>query len=107
MESPVSVYEAHGLPTPSDVQNILRSLVNDTFAVAFKSPSSLLSEKEFSLTQVISVVAESVVVSNIGSERMRSILAEFANIECCLSDGGMESLAVGAIGAFHIDVETH
>ncbi|CAM9790238.1 unnamed protein product, partial [Laminaria digitata] len=103
------VHEACGLPTSSDVGKILHSSLNDTFAVAFRSLSSLLSERGFSLAQVISVLAERVVASDkIGPERMKSILVESAHIEWSLSDGGTESLGIGAaIGAFHIDVETY
>lgn len=103
------VHEACGLPTPSDVGKVLHSSLNDTFAVAFRSLSSLRSEKGFSLAQVISVLVERVVASDkIGPERMKSILVEFANIEWSLSDGGTESLRIGvAIGAFHVDMEPY
>lgn len=91
------VPEACGLPTPSENGNFLHSLLNGTVAVAFRSLSCCLSEKGFALAQVISVLAGKVVAPDkIEPERMKKILVEFANIEWSLSDGGKESLGIGA-----------
>ncbi|CAM9144735.1 unnamed protein product, partial [Hapterophycus canaliculatus] len=91
------VEPACGLPTPSENGNFLHSLLNGTVAVAFRSLSSCLSENGFALAQVISVLAEKVVAPDkIEPERMKKILVEFANIEWSLSDGGKESLGIGA-----------
>lgn len=64
VESVGRAHEACGLPTLSDVGKILHSSLNETFAVAFRSLSSLLSEKGLSLAQVMSVLAERVVASD-------------------------------------------
>lgn len=92
------VYKSCGLPPPSDVKIIFDSLLYERFSVAYETLSRLVSEKQYSLVQVIELLVESIVVCDdniMGGDRMGTILAELANIECCLSEGGTEFLAIG------------
>lgn len=102
----LQVYQSCGVPAPSEVANILHSLLNDRFAVAFEKLSLLLSERELSLARVVTALTESIVASDdICADRVRTIIREFANIErALLSEGGADKICIGAtVGAFHVN----
>ncbi|CAN0173155.1 unnamed protein product, partial [Scytosiphon promiscuus] len=95
------VEPACGLPIPSDNNGIFfQSFLNGTFAVNFRWLSSRLSGKGFALAQVMSALAEKVVAPDkkieIYQENRPEGAFPFANIERSLSDGGKESLRIGA-----------
>lgn len=100
-----SVYQSCGLPSPSQTGGMLDVLLNQSFSAAFETLVSFVSAKQFSLVQIIPSLVERVISSDdrtIGADRVGEVLSKLADVEHCLSDGGSEGIAIGAlVGAFH------
>ncbi len=97
-----SVYDSCGLPSPSQMDALLRTLLTGEFSASHESLSFLVNDTQYSLVQIISLLADKMIVGN-HSNRLGRILSALAAVERCLLQGGSESIAIGAvIGAFHL-----
>lgn len=103
------VYELCGLPSPSQVALLFDSLLTERFSVAHELLADLVHEQQYSLAQVLAPLADKIMAcdntdecEDVRSERAGGVISALADVELCLSQGGSESLAVGAVvGAFH------
>lgn len=94
------LYQTCGLPSPSEISTIFDSLLNQSFAVGYQSLSYFVSDRQLSAFQIIPPLVENIVFCNdgtIGAVRAGEILTVLADIELCLSEGGEERIALGAI----------
>lgn len=100
------VYQSLGLASPSEIDTIFDGLLNLSFADAHASLSFFVHNKQFSLSQLISPLAEKVIGCGetvMCAEKVGGILSLLAGVERCLSQGGSELIAIGAtVGAFHL-----
>lgn len=100
-----SVYASCGLPSPSQIDAIFWTLLNQRFSVAHESLSILVHDRQFSLAQILLPLVDKIVASSHTSvcpARVGRILSVLADAEHCLLQGGSESIAIGAVvGAFH------
>lgn len=99
------VYHSCGLASPSEIDTIFDALLRERFSVAVESLTFFVYEKQFSLSQIITLVERVIECSDtsIGVDRVGGILKKLAGVERCLNRGGAEALAIGAVvGAFHL-----
>lgn len=100
-----AVYRSCGLPSPAQTSGILDVLLNRSFSSGFETLMSFVSAKQFSLAQIIPPLVEHIISDNdrdIGTNRVGEVLSMLADVERCLSEGGSEGIAIGAlVGAFH------
>jgi len=100
-----SVYESCGLPSPSQVDTLLESLLSQRFRVAHDSLSVLVHDQQFSLAQILVPLVEKIIDGSHGPicpRKVGCILPRLAEVERCILLGGSECVAIGAvISAFH------
>lgn len=101
------VYQSCGLPSPSEISTIFDALMNRGFSAGHRSLSYFATNGQLSASQIIPPLVDAIVgcgEGTIGASKMGQILTTLAEVECCLSEGGEESIALGAIvSAFHLN----
>ncbi|CAM9692985.1 unnamed protein product [Pylaiella littoralis] len=100
------VYQSCGLPSPTEISTIFDALLTQSFSAAHQSLSYLVTIRQLSASQNIPPLVEKIVGCSggtIGTEKMGQIISILADVEHCVSEGGGESIALGAIvSAFHL-----
>lgn len=104
------VYQSCGLPSPSEISTIFDALLNQGFSAGHHSLSYFVTNRQLSVSQIIPPLVEKIVgcsEGTIGTEKMGQIITVLAEVERCLSEGGGESIALGAVvSAFHLQKKT-
>ena len=98
------LYRLAGSPLPSDIDDAFLVLLEKSFKDSFESITSLVSDKGYAVTDIVSDLTSRVQDRFAGdSDRLCVILDEFSNIEYNLAGGGSQKLAVGhLVSAFHL-----
>ena len=101
-----AVYATCGLPSPSQTSEIFDVLLNQSFSVGYTTLTSFVDLCQFSLLQMIPPLVESIISCSdemMSVDRVGKVLSTLADVERCLSNGGSEGVAMGAmVGAFHL-----
>lgn len=102
-----AVYDSCSVPSPSKLDSIFDSLLNQSFASGYETLRSCVAEKRFSLVQILGPLVRRFVSRDPlklgGADRVGKALSALADVEISLSDGGSHEIAMGAIvGAFHV-----
>ncbi|CAM9194605.1 unnamed protein product [Ectocarpus sp. 8 AP-2014] len=100
-----AVYSTCGLPSPSQTSEIFDVLLNQSFSTGYTTLMFFVELHQFSLLQMIPPLVESIIScsgTEMGVDRVGEVLSTLADVEHCLSTGGSEGIAMGAmVGAFH------
>lgn len=101
------VYDSCGVPSPSQLDSMFKSLLDNSFASAYETLRSCVAEKQFSLVEMLRPLVRRIVSGDLlelgGADRVGKVLSALADVETSLSDGGSQEIAMGAItGAFHV-----
>lgn len=102
-----AVYDSCGLPSPFEIGVLLEALLDQSLPHGYDTLHSFVSHKQLAVVQIISPLVEHMVANNscvMTAERTGNVLLKLAGVERCLSEGGSECIAIGAVvGAFHIE----
>lgn len=99
-----NVYLCTGNPSPGDIENVLKSLLNDSFEDAFVSTWIMQKVKGFALSDILSEIQMLVTkLEDLPDSALCFLLKHLADIEYNLSQEGSEKLQTGAfVGTFQI-----
>ena len=97
------LYRLAGSPLPSDIDEAFNVLLEKSFKDSFESITSLVTEKGYAVTDIVSDLTTRVIERFGSDSRLCVVLDEFSNIEYNLAGGGSQKLAVGhLVSAFHL-----
>ncbi|XP_018561198.1 replication factor C subunit 5 [Anoplophora glabripennis] len=97
-----NVYNCVGHPLRSDIENIVKWLLNENIATTYKNTKELKILKGLALTDIITEVHKFVMRIELPFEIMAGLLHKMAEIEHRLSFGASENIQLTAlISAFH------
>jgi len=98
-----NVYLTAGAAIPAVIQNLLRSLLNDSFDDAYKLLSNTITEFGYALCDIITELSLLIARKELPDAAMAYLMDKLSNIEHRLSHGVSEKLQIGAlVGAFII-----
>lgn len=102
------IYRLTGSPLPGDIDTVFSALVEKSFQDSFERITTLVNDKGYAVTDVVSdLVSRVVKYFAADPDRLSFLLDEFSNIEYNLSAGGSQRLAVGhRVSAFHMRLLT-
>ncbi|GAA6029938.1 hypothetical protein JCM8097_009178 [Rhodosporidiobolus ruineniae] len=92
-----AVYQCTGNPEPSDIDEIMRSMMNDSFEGAYQRISSLKSEKGLALQDIIQGIYDYAATVDFVPQTRVYFLDQLAQVEHRLSTGGSEKLQLTAL----------
>jgi len=96
-----TVFQCTGAPDPVDVQKVMDSLLNATFAEAFAAVQTLQQEKGLSLVDILQSLHGIVLRMKLPPTALAFLLPRLADVERALTQGASEKLQLGAtVGAF-------
>lgn len=96
------LYRLAGSPLPSDIDEVFLVLLEKSFKDSFESITSLVKDKGYAVTDIVSDLTTRV-VDRFAGDRLCVVLDELSNIEYNLAGGGSQRLAVGhLVSAFHL-----
>ncbi|BGP22077.1 Subunit of heteropentameric Replication factor C (RF-C) [Rhodotorula toruloides] len=91
------VYQCTGNPEPADVEEIMRTMMNDSFETAYQRISSLKAEKGLALQDIIQGIYDFAQTVEFSSATRVYFLDQIAQVEHRLSTGGSEKLQLTAL----------
>jgi replication factor C subunit 3/5 len=98
-----TVYQCTGAPDPVDIQRMLDSLLNATFADSFRALQALQLDKGLSLVDLLQSLHTLVLRTALPPAATAFLLPRLADVERALTQGASERLQLGAtVGAFVI-----
>ncbi len=99
-----AVYKCAGAPPPQDVEMLLRSLLEDDYATAFKTAWELMQAKGLALQDIVTELHNHVLLLDVKSGLAKAMLvASLADVEHRLSVGTNEKVQLaGLVGIFSI-----
>jgi len=102
-----AVYNCTGNPHPTDVEEIVKSMMNEEFEVSFRRISAIKVDKGLALQDIISGIYEYVQTVEFPTQSRVYLLDNLALVEHRLSTGGSEKLQLTAVlatvkGAVHL-----
>ncbi|GAA5916011.1 hypothetical protein JCM8208_007485 [Rhodotorula glutinis] len=92
-----AVYRCTGNPEPRDIDEIMNSMMNDSFEVAYQRISSLKTEKGLALQDIIQGVYDFATTVDFSAPTRVYFLDQIAQVEHRLSTGGSEKLQLTAL----------
>ncbi|ORY48009.1 P-loop containing nucleoside triphosphate hydrolase protein [Leucosporidium creatinivorum] len=92
-----AVYNCTGNPHPSDIDDIMASMMNDSFETSYHRISSLKIEKGLALQDIIAGIYEYISTVEFGKVTRVYLLDHLAQVEHRLSTGGSEKLQLTAL----------
>ncbi|CAG9534700.1 unnamed protein product [Cercopithifilaria johnstoni] len=96
-----NVYQCVGYPLPTDVEKIVRILLNDSIEDAYTKIEEIRSERAFALSDILNSMHDFIFRLIIPPELLSRLMISMADIEYHLSQGCSDRLQLGAlIGAF-------
>uniref|UniRef100_A0A0R3RYU3 Activator 1 subunit 5 n=1 Tax=Elaeophora elaphi TaxID=1147741 RepID=A0A0R3RYU3_9BILA len=96
-----NVYQCVGYPLPSDVEKIVRILLNDSIEDAYTKIEEIRRERAFALSDILNSMHDFIFRLDIPSKLLSQLMICMADIEYHLSQGCSDRLQLGAlIGAF-------
>ncbi|KAJ8923290.1 hypothetical protein NQ315_001848 [Exocentrus adspersus] len=97
-----NVYNCVGHPLKSDIENIVKWLLNESFAMTYKNIKELKVLKGIALIDILTEVHKFVMRIEFPFEIMISLLTKMADIEQRLAAGASENLQLTSlVAAFH------
>lgn len=102
----VAVYNCTGNPYPSDIEAIVKSMMNEEFATAYQHCSTLKQQKGMALADMVSGIYDFISTLQLPRHSRVYLLDQLGQIEHRLSTGGSERLQLTALlGAVKMSVE--
>ncbi|VIO90953.1 conserved hypothetical protein [Brugia malayi] len=96
-----NVYRCVGYPLPTDVEKIVKILLNDSIEDAYTKIEEIRTERAFALSDILNSMHEFIFRLVVPPELLSRLLICMADIEYHLSQGCSDRLQLGAlIGAF-------
>ncbi|GAA6059160.1 hypothetical protein JCM10212_005505 [Sporobolomyces blumeae] len=92
-----AVYNCTGNPDPQDIEEILRSMMNDSFETAHTRISTLKAEKGLALQDIIQGIYDLTKTIEFAPQTRVYFLDQIAQVEHRLSTGGSEKLQLTAL----------
>ncbi|TNY24028.1 P-loop containing nucleoside triphosphate hydrolase protein [Rhodotorula diobovata] len=92
-----AVYRCTGNPEPDDIEGIMRSMMNDSFEVAYHNISSLKRDKGLALQDIIQGIYDLAATIVFSPQTRVYFLDQIAQVEHRLSTGGSEKLQLTAL----------
>ncbi|GAA5996973.1 replication factor C subunit 3 [Rhodotorula paludigena] len=92
-----AVYRCTGNPEPADIDEIMRSMMNESFEVAYQRISSLKAEKGLALQDIIQGIYDFAQTIEFSAPTRVYFLDQIAQVEHRLSTGGSEKLQLTAL----------
>ncbi|GAA5923994.1 replication factor C subunit 3 [Sporobolomyces koalae] len=92
-----TVYNCTGNPDPKDIEEIMRTMMNDSFETAYTRVSSLKAEKGLALQDIIQGIYDFAATVEFGKITRIYFLDQLAQVEHRLSTGGSEKLQLTAL----------
>ncbi|GAA6015678.1 hypothetical protein JCM10207_008169 [Rhodosporidiobolus poonsookiae] len=92
-----AVYQCTGNPEPADIDEIMRSMMNDSFETAYQRISSLKAEKGLALQDIIQGIYDFAQTVEFAAPTRVYFLDQLAQVEHRLSTGGSEKLQLTAL----------
>ncbi|EGG08331.1 uncharacterized protein MELLADRAFT_47841 [Melampsora larici-populina 98AG31] len=101
-----SVYECTGSPHPKQIEDIVKSMMNEEFQTSFKRIQDIKVNFGLALQDIILGIYEFLKTVELGNLAQIYLLDQLSQIEYRLSTGGSEKLQLsGLLGCFKIAVE--
>ncbi|GAA5931200.1 hypothetical protein JCM10213_000240 [Rhodosporidiobolus nylandii] len=91
------VYQCTGNPEPADIDEIMRSMMNDSFEGGYQRISSLKAEKGLALQDIIQGIYDYAATVEFSKPTRVYFLDQLAQVEHRLSTGGSEKLQLTAL----------
>ncbi|GAA5877554.1 hypothetical protein JCM1840_005841 [Sporobolomyces johnsonii] len=92
-----AVYNCTGNPEPADIDEIMKSMMNDSFETAYQRISSLKAEKGLALQDIIQGIYDFALTVEFSAPTRVYFLDQLAQVEHRLSTGGSEKLQLTAL----------
>ncbi|KHN70904.1 Replication factor C subunit 5 [Toxocara canis] len=92
-----SVYLCVGQPLPSEIENIVKILLNDSFEDAFTKIESIRCLNGFALVDILASLLDTVFQLDVPSEVTSVLVAQMAHIEYRLSHGCTDRMQLAAL----------
>ncbi|KAF8659846.1 hypothetical protein AX16_001731 [Volvariella volvacea WC 439] len=100
------IYNCTGNPHPSDIENIVTSMMNDDFTTAYQKISTMKTERGLALQDLLSGAYEFMETIEMKPNARMYLLDNLAQIEHRLAAGGNEKIQLSALlGTFKNSVE--
>ncbi|KAI5480872.1 replication factor C subunit 3 [Pseudohyphozyma bogoriensis] len=100
-----AIFNCTGNPQPADIDEIMRSMMNDSFETSYHHISTLKAEKGLALQDIITGVYDYVATLVCSAQTRVYLLDQLAQVEHRLSTGGSEKLQLTALlGATKISI---
>jgi replication factor C subunit 3/5 len=98
-----NVYLCTGDPLPTDIKSIFHALLNDPFHESYAMIDSMIHDKGYALTDVLTEVAATLIKTRLPPKAYAYLVSELSNIEYAINFGTSDKLQMGAlVGAFTI-----
>ncbi|GAA5991085.1 hypothetical protein JCM11641_004426 [Rhodosporidiobolus odoratus] len=97
MTDEAAVYQCTGNPDPSDIEDIMRSMMNDSFEGGYQFISFLKAEKGLALQDIIQGIYDFAATVEFSPATRVCFLDQLAQVEHRLSTGGSEKLQLTAL----------
>ncbi|KWU45813.1 P-loop containing nucleoside triphosphate hydrolase protein [Rhodotorula sp. JG-1b] len=91
------VYQCTGNPEPADIEEIMKTMMNDSFEVAYQRVSALKAEKGLALQDIIQGIYEFASEVTFSAPTRVYFLDQLSQVEHRLSTGGSEKLQLTAL----------
>ena len=96
-----SIYECTGQPKPSDVAEITKSLLNDTFDAAYHFIADMQTKSGLALIDIVRAIHGEIILLDFPQEVLADILEALADLEFRLTGAVNERVQLGAlVGVF-------
>ncbi|KAK4706134.1 replication factor C subunit 3/5, partial [Phenoliferia sp. Uapishka_3] len=92
-----AIYNCTGNPHPADIDEIMRSMMNDSFETSYRYISSMKAEKGLALQDIIAGVYDYVATVDFTPQTRVYLLDQLGQVEHRLSTGGSEKLQLTAL----------
>ncbi|MFH4978042.1 hypothetical protein AB6A40_004751 [Gnathostoma spinigerum] len=101
-----NVYLCVGQPTPSDAENIMKILLNDSIELAFIRINEMRLQSAFAVSDILTAVYHSVCGLDLPSDVLALLLDRLSEIEYRLSQGCSERVQLGALIGLFIEARS-
>ncbi|PWN97033.1 putative RFC3-DNA replication factor C, 40 kDa subunit [Tilletiopsis washingtonensis] len=101
-----AVYNCTGNPHPSDIEDIVNSMMNDDFSTSYNRVSALKTSKGMALADMVNGIYDFLMTVKLPAQSRIYLLDQLGQIEHRLSTGGSERIQLSALlGATKIAVQ--
>uniref|UniRef100_A0A0N5AZ16 AAA domain-containing protein n=1 Tax=Syphacia muris TaxID=451379 RepID=A0A0N5AZ16_9BILA len=92
-----NVYLCVGQPMPSDVMNVIKYLLNDSFEDAFNKIENMRIERGFALSDILLAMHDTIFQLDVPEEVTASLIAKMSEIEFRLSRGCTDRIQLASL----------